>query len=96
MEFLGSTPDGGRIIKMSAQEFTDFRRLAESVEGHTLDEIIWRGDRDQGRIYPDFGSNGVFGAIEAFYLAQFKVNALRDLLNEFQRTLNDSKASGLP
>ena len=86
MELIGITPDNGRLIKMSPDEFKHFDRLALAIEGHTIEEVFYRGD-NPGRIYPDFGERGVFGAIEAFYLAQFKVNALQDILDEFKNTM---------
>ncbi len=83
MKEIGRTKTGNRLIEMTENEFSLFERLARAAEGKTIDELICRGfDGD----LPDFA--GVFGAIEAFTLAQFHVNEIINLANEFNRVIN--------
>jgi hypothetical protein len=90
MKILSVTEGDGRVIEMSHQEFLEFLVLAKAVEG--AEEWESRTDWNMKGL-PRYGEflevedgkqfDGVFGAIRAFYQAQFQANKLQHLVNVF-------------
>ena len=86
MEKIGITDNEDILIKMTRDEFRTFKHLARAIEGNAIE--IWDlRPSDSPLVLPEF--SGVFGAIEAFALAQFKVNELQNVLDKFKEHLNN-------
>ena len=80
MKKIGDTNDGNVLLEASQDEYLMLENLAASLEGRPLSEVKFRDDRRL--IFPDF--YGVFGAIEAFALAHFRINDLQGLIDQFR------------
>jgi hypothetical protein len=83
MKKIGQTDEGNILLEASQDEYLMLCHLAVALEGIPLDELRMRDDRYA--TLPDF--YGVFGAIEGFTLAQFRVNDLQALLDKFKDKL---------
>ena len=68
---------------MTPREAFMFGRLAEAIEGKTIESVILRDD--SGVYLSDY--SGVFGAIIAFTSAKFRINDIRQLADDFERAL---------
>jgi hypothetical protein len=84
MEKIGVTTTEDVLVKMTREEFGAFKHLGEAIEGRMDDR--WKLQYNEHIVLPDF--TGVFGAIEAFALAQFRVNELQGVLDRFKKELN--------
>ena len=83
MQRVGQTDKGMILFEMTQDEAFVFNRLALAIEGKTVSDIIMRDDT-RGYLV-DY--SGVFGAIMAFSAMKFRVNEIRAIADELERTL---------
>jgi hypothetical protein len=86
MKFLGYTPQNGAILEFSQVEYSYFKRLFQAVEGKGIENWAMERDMPSGEI-DDY--SGVFGAIRAFSLTQFRLNELKHLVGRFEQAMKD-------
>ena len=87
MKLIGHTPDGNALYEMSVMEERNFILLFTSISGVVFDPAsngYWQSNPNIVD-YGDFSE--VFGAIRAFSEANFRVNELRQLVNQFEGEL---------
>lgn len=84
MKQVGVTTENNVLIEATQDEYRMLCYLADAVEGKTIDCIGMR--RDSRVNLPDF--YGVFGAIEAFSLAHYRLNELQELLDNMRAKIN--------
>lgn len=93
MRILSVTQREGRVIELTREEFGEFYKLVEALEGQTENHANWvfnvRSHLLSMNDEVDF--SGVFGAIQAFYEAQFRVNEMSETLQRFQEFLRGAK-----
>lgn len=79
----------GMVIELNHTEFSELFRLVKSVEGKTFDETYSGDFRERPWLVQEVDLTSVFGAVQSFYLAKFKINEIRKLVN----ILNDALES---
>ena len=88
MRILSKTQDEGRVVELSKREWIEFYKLTQAIEGKEQADT-WnfemRGERFG--IDTSFVFDGVFGAIEAFYLAKFRVNEMQRAVDAFRHSV---------
>jgi hypothetical protein len=82
MKEIGRTKEGNYLLEASENEYLMLVHLASSLEGKPIDEIRYHKEPS---LETDF--YGVFGAIEAFALAHYRVNDLQILLDRLKNKL---------
>lgn len=88
MKLIGHTNDGGVLYELSQEEDHNFRALVGAVAGDDIDSFRMGLRRDPER-FDDF--SGVFGAIRAFALAKFKITEMRQVIDQFERSLEQQE-----
>ena len=83
MRKIGDTDEGNVLLEANQDEFLMLVHLAAVLEGLPLEDVRMR-DNHHAKL-PDF--YGVFGAIEAFALAHYRIGSLQSLLDQFKETL---------
>lgn len=91
MKLLGTKiEDDSRIVEMTKDEYLAFRRLESAVDGAAVDgAAVDRNRYTLPDVKMDF--SGVLGAIEAFLLAKFGVNRLRQTVDDLDCFLKEGK-----
>lgn len=91
MKLLSNTAEGGRVVEFTREEYRQFIRLANALNGLEESEQQWQFEeleRSVARAYKDnIDFSGVFGTILAFSKARFRSNELRNLLNSMDHYL---------
>ena len=83
MRRIGTTNDGNVLCEMTRLEAHMFSRLTLITEGRgDGDMVAYRGTDVFMNDY-----TGAFGAIVAFVEAKYRVNEIRNLVNEFERVI---------
>jgi hypothetical protein len=83
MKKIGDTNEGNVLLEANQDEYLMLVHLASALEGKPLDYVMMRENRTA--TFPDF--YGVFGAIEAFALANYRINDLQALLDQFKNRI---------
>ena len=93
MKILTETKNGGMAIELNPSEYREFARLVSSVEGKTLNEVYSvEFVRNFGEYNTEHDLSTVFGAIEAFYAQQFRVNDIQRGLDILKKSLREDNA----
>jgi hypothetical protein len=96
MKILSVTPENGRVIELTQDEYFEIKNLIEAVEGKTIDEVRYKSyplreitDKEAGMMLasPEIFA-GVLGAIRAFYLARFRINDMQQYINQMKDILD--------
>jgi hypothetical protein len=98
MRSLSNTENGGRVVEFTRDEWRQFKILALSLEGKTMDEAqtefmygTSNNDRASAICIIEYDFNGVFGAIRAFYEANFQLSELKQLVGKFDKFMEIKK-----
>jgi len=94
MRALSNTENGGKVVEFTHDEWRQLKVLAMSLEGKTLDDaktdfFINGSNRETSIVEYDF--NGVFGAIKAFYEANFELASLKQLIGKYDEFMKIKK-----
>jgi hypothetical protein len=94
MKILSVTRNEGRVVELTQGEWAQFRILSNALEGKTLSDMsmdyMYRGT-EISAAYTDVDFSGVFGAVQAFYEANFKLNELKQLVGKFDEYMKVKK-----
>lgn len=93
MKLLSETSERGRVIELTHKEWVEFAKLAGAVDGKSESETRWDFQMrdDDARIQDGSDFSGTFGAIRAFYAARFRTNEIKEMLESFQKFLENGK-----
>ncbi len=90
MKILSETIENGRVIELTREEWWEFQKLAQAVEGKTVEEMHHLRVMTDNRPYIQdaiIDLRGVFGAIEAFYRAKFSLTEMQRLIDLLKQSV---------
>ena len=85
MKKIGTTNKDNIVLEVSRDEYRALVHLAKSIEGRDLEYVHFRDDYHLTT--PDY--SGVFGSIEAYALANYRINELQLIINRFKEVLQN-------
>ena len=86
MKKIGDTIDNQVLVEMSPGEYRRFAHLGMAIEGKTIDNFR---DVDARCMLPDLES--VFGVIQAFAGAHYRINELQECIDALRKSSNNAE-----
>jgi hypothetical protein len=93
MKTLTMGQNGNVIVEMNPDEMKEFEKLIASVEGKTINDHVFDFNfiNDARYAHIDIDLSSVFGAVQAFYEAKFRVNEIQKGLDLLKSSLENKK-----